>query len=91
MGVKRQERESDHSPPSIAEVKECVELYFNSPNTPSWRRAQAKAKGQLYFYLHIFNVDETGSRLHNTPRKVPAKKRAKDVHIFTSSESGERA
>jgi len=31
-------READHSPPSIAEVKECVELYIHSPNTPSWRR-----------------------------------------------------
>jgi hypothetical protein len=30
-------READHSPPSSAEVKECVELYFHSLNTPSWR------------------------------------------------------
>jgi hypothetical protein len=28
-------READHSPPSSAEVKECVELYLHSPNTPS--------------------------------------------------------
>jgi hypothetical protein len=33
-------READHSPPSNAEVKEWVELYFHSPNTPSWRGAQ---------------------------------------------------
>jgi hypothetical protein len=33
-------READHSPPSGAEVKECVELYLRSPNTPSWRGAQ---------------------------------------------------
>jgi len=33
LGVKRTEREADHSPPSSAEVKECVELYFRSPNT----------------------------------------------------------
>jgi hypothetical protein len=39
-GVKRQEREADHSPPSSAEVKECVELYLHSPNTPSWRGAR---------------------------------------------------
>jgi hypothetical protein len=32
-------RETDHSPPSSAEVKECVELYLHSPNTPSWRGA----------------------------------------------------
>jgi hypothetical protein len=39
MGVKRQGREADHSPPSSAEVKECVELYLHSSNTPSWRGA----------------------------------------------------
>jgi hypothetical protein len=31
MGVKRPGREADHSHPSSAEVKECVELYFLSP------------------------------------------------------------
>jgi Zn-dependent alcohol dehydrogenase len=40
LGVKRSVCEADHSPPSSAEVKECVELYFHSPNTPSWRGAQ---------------------------------------------------
>jgi hypothetical protein len=30
-GVKRPGREADHSPPSSAEVKECVELYLQSP------------------------------------------------------------
>jgi hypothetical protein len=33
-------READHSPPSSAEVKEWVELYVYSPNTPSWRGGQ---------------------------------------------------
>jgi hypothetical protein len=43
-------READHSPPSS--IKECVELYLHSPNTPSWRGAQlGGAQGQLY---HIF-------------------------------------
>jgi hypothetical protein len=47
-------READHSPPSSAEVKECVELYLHSPNTPSWRGAQLEgAQGQLYLYLII--------------------------------------
>jgi hypothetical protein len=27
------------SPPSSAEVREWVELYLHSPNTPSWRGA----------------------------------------------------
>jgi hypothetical protein len=31
VGVKRPESEADHSPPSSAEVKECVELHFHSP------------------------------------------------------------
>jgi hypothetical protein len=42
LGVKRAGREADHSPPSSAEVKECVELHFYSPSTPSWRSAQLK-------------------------------------------------
>jgi hypothetical protein len=33
LRVKRPRREADHSPPSSAEVKECVELYLHSPNT----------------------------------------------------------
>jgi hypothetical protein len=37
LGVKRPGREADN--PSSAEVKECVELYLHSPNTPSWRGA----------------------------------------------------
>jgi hypothetical protein len=42
--VKRPGREAGHSPPSSAEVKEWVELYFHSPNTPSWRGAQLKQR-----------------------------------------------
>jgi hypothetical protein len=38
-GVKWPGREAEHSPPSSAEIKECVELYLHSPNTPSWRGA----------------------------------------------------
>jgi hypothetical protein len=33
-------READYSPPSSAEVKEWMELYLHSPNTPSWRGAR---------------------------------------------------
>jgi hypothetical protein len=39
LGVKRPRREADHSPPSSAEVKECVEVYLHSLNTPPWRGA----------------------------------------------------
>jgi hypothetical protein len=35
-------RETDHSPPSSAEVKERVGLYIHSPNTPSWRGAHVR-------------------------------------------------
>jgi hypothetical protein len=31
LGIKRLVREADHSPPSSAENKECVELYLHSP------------------------------------------------------------
>jgi hypothetical protein len=55
LGVKRPGREADHSPPSSAEVKECVELYIHSSNTPAWCGAQLKADGQLYFYL-TYNI-----------------------------------
>ena len=36
-GVKRPERDTDHSPPSSTEVNEWMEVYFYSPYTPSWR------------------------------------------------------
>jgi len=36
LGVKQLGHEADHSPPSRAKVKECVELYLHSHNTPSW-------------------------------------------------------
>jgi hypothetical protein len=52
LGVKRLERETDHSPPSSAEVKEWVELYLHSPNTPPWRGAQLKTStGTLLLLL----------------------------------------
>jgi hypothetical protein len=42
LGVKRTGRKADHSPPSSAEVKEWVELYLYSPNTPAWLGAELK-------------------------------------------------
>jgi hypothetical protein len=49
LGVKRPGRQADHSPPSSAEVKECVELQLHSPNTPSWRGAQLKHRDTFTF------------------------------------------
>jgi len=42
LGVKRPGREADHSPLSGTDVKECVELYLHSSNTPLWRGDQFK-------------------------------------------------
>jgi hypothetical protein len=52
LGVKRPGREADHSPPSSAEVKEWVDLYFHSPNTSSWRDAQLKHRDNFTFYMY---------------------------------------
>jgi hypothetical protein len=41
LGVKQPGRKADHSPPTSTEVKECVEPYLHSPNTPSWRGASS--------------------------------------------------
>jgi hypothetical protein len=42
--VKWMGHEADHSPPSSAKVKECMELYLHSPSTPSWHDVQLKRK-----------------------------------------------
>jgi hypothetical protein len=39
LGVKRPGPEANRSPPCTEEVKECVDLYLHSLNTPSWRGA----------------------------------------------------
>jgi hypothetical protein len=54
LGIKRPGRETDHSPPFSAEVKEWVELYLHSPSTPSWRGAQLKHR-TLWRNLWTFN------------------------------------
>jgi hypothetical protein len=56
--VKRPGREADHSPPSSAEIKECVELYFHSPNTPSWRGAQLKHRDHFTFTFYFKERNE---------------------------------
>jgi hypothetical protein len=52
-GVKRPGRESDHSLPSSADVKECVELYLHSSDTSSWRGAQLKQKLRDNFTFNL--------------------------------------
>jgi hypothetical protein len=53
LGVKRRGREADHSPPSNAEVRERVELYFHSTNTPPWRGAQLKHRDNLTYVFAL--------------------------------------
>jgi len=45
-------RQGGHSPPSSAEVKEWVELYLHSPNTPSRRGAQGEHRVNFSMYCY---------------------------------------
>jgi hypothetical protein len=49
-------RETDHSPPSSAEVKEWVELYVHSPNTPSWRGVQLGGAQGTTLHTYARNI-----------------------------------
>jgi hypothetical protein len=53
LGAKRPGREADHSPPSSAEVKECVRLYLHSPIRlhDVVLSHTTEAQGQIYLYL----------------------------------------
>jgi len=51
LGVKQPGREAGRSPPSSAEIKERVELFLHSPNTPPWRGAQLIAQGEFILPL----------------------------------------
>jgi hypothetical protein len=54
-GVNRLGREADRSSPSNADVKEWVELYLHSPDTPSWRGAQLKHRDNFTFtFYHLW-------------------------------------
>jgi hypothetical protein len=68
LGVKRLGREADHSPPSSAEVKECIELYLYSPNTLSRRGALLKHRDNFTFcsfYLkEVTRINALGNQLH---------------------------
>jgi hypothetical protein len=57
LGVKWPGHEADRSNPSSVKVKECMELYFHSPNMPSWCCAELKkAQGQLYLYTEVVSL-----------------------------------
>jgi hypothetical protein len=64
-------READHSPPSSAEFKDCVELYLHSSNTPSWRGTQlGGAQEQLYLYVCVCNYIGGLFRAYSLRRKI---------------------
>jgi hypothetical protein len=63
LGVKRPGREADHSHPSSAKVKEWVELYLHSPNTPSWRGSQLKHRDNFAFTFTIYVDSEVPGAL----------------------------
>jgi len=65
--VKRPGCEAVPSPPSSAEIKEGVELYPHSTNTPSWRGAQLQR--QLHLYL-TFTSLFTGNERNLDKRSV---------------------
>jgi hypothetical protein len=56
LGVKQPGREADHSPPSSAEDKECVELYVYSSNTHSLSGARLKHRDNFTFYGYIYRI-----------------------------------
>jgi hypothetical protein len=61
--VKRPGREADHSPPSTADVTECVELYLHSSNTPSaWCLVKHRDNFTFMFI---------GRFLHPQPKDAP--------------------
>jgi hypothetical protein len=79
-GVNRLEREANHSPQSGAEVKEWVELYLHSPNTPSWRGAQLKHRDSFTFYHSSVSDMELCLHALSKPSALPVKHRV--IFIF---------
>jgi len=56
-GVKQPERKVEHSPPSRADVKECMELYLHFHNTPSWCSCHLKKhRDNFTFYKTLFSM-----------------------------------
>jgi hypothetical protein len=62
LRVKRPGREADHSPPSRAKVKECVELYLHSRiRLHCVVLSYKKAQGQPYFTLLLSSSSSSSS------------------------------
>jgi hypothetical protein len=87
-GDKAAGREADHSPPSSAEVKEWVELYVHSPNTPPWRGAQLKHRDNLNFTF-TFTLPDRFTRRESV-LLYPVGSRLGGLHSGYYSVGGER-
>jgi hypothetical protein len=53
LGLRLPGRKAYQSLESNAQVKECVELYLQSPNTPSWCGAQFKQRDNFTYSLPL--------------------------------------
>jgi hypothetical protein len=71
LGVKQLGSEANHSPPSSAEVKECMELFLHSSNMPSWRGTQLKKKHRDNFTF-TFTFYICTLQIHNFSWLIPA-------------------
>jgi hypothetical protein len=71
LGVKQPDHEADHSPPSSAKVRECMELYLHCPNTSSWCGAYVKHRNNLTFTLQMaLNVGLAVHRSNEKPFSI---------------------
>jgi hypothetical protein len=97
MGGKWPGGEADHSSPSSADVKECVELYLHSTNTPSWRGTLLKHKDNFTFtFIYLDTGTSPFNKIYcaNSPRipslEVPDSARTvPNAHSVFRTDSGE--
>jgi hypothetical protein len=61
LGAKWLGCEADHSPSSSAKVKECVELYLHSPNTPSRCGAYLSTGTLPFTFMSIIFIPTSNS------------------------------
>jgi hypothetical protein len=65
LGVKRQGREADHSPPFSAEVNNARSYISTPPIPPSWRGAQLKCRDNFTFTFTSILILQSDSHCFN--------------------------
>jgi hypothetical protein len=75
-------KDSNHPPPSSAEVKESVELYLHSPNMSSGRGAQLKHRDNFTFYLYYSQLFQLKFNTNKITLEFKRKHDFKHVHLF---------